>query len=564
MADVQITARDGGSFSAYVAGPPSGEGPGILVIQEIFGVNTVMRDICDRLAAQGYIAVCPDLFWRQEPGIQITDKTEAEWAKAFSLYKGFNEAKGVEDLIATLNAIRNMPGCTGKVGTVGFCLGGKLAYLMATRSNADCNVSYYGVGIEGALGEARKIKKPYLSHIAAKDKFVPAEAQAKIRAALAKVKAASVHVYANCDHAFARIGGEHYDEAAARLANARTASFFRHSLAAPAKKGAVPATTHAIRIHSTGGPEVMKWEEVALASPGPGELLIRATAVGLNYIDTYHRSGLYPLQLPQVIGMEGAGAVEKVGPRVKGFKVGDRVAYANPMGSYAERRIVPAERMVKIPKGIDDQTAAAMMLKGMTAEYLIRRTYKVAKGDTILVHAAAGGVGLILCQWGKALGAKVIGTVSSEEKAALAKAHGCHFPIVMGKEDFVARVKEITKGKGLPVVYDGVGKDTWAGSLDCLRPRGLMVSFGNASGAVPPVSIGILSTKGSLYVTRPTLFSYTASREDLVKSANALFSVVKSGKVKIRVNQTYPLSEAAQAHRDLESRKTTGSTVLLP
>jgi len=325
------------------------------------------------------------------------------------------------------------------------------------------------------------------------------------------------------------------------------------------------ATTHAIRIHQPGGPEAMKWEEVELGAPGPGEMLIRNTAVGLNYIDTYHRSGLYPLPLPAVIGMEGAGVVEKLGPKVRDFKVGDRVAYAQPIGAYAERRIVPAERMVKIPSGIDDKTAAAMMLKGMTAEYLIRRTYKVKEGDTILVHAAAGGVGLILCQWGKFLGAKVIGTVSSAEKAALAKKHGCHHPIVVPPGgDFAKQVREITKGKGVPVVYDGIGKDSFTGSLDSLRPLGMMVSYGNASGPVAPFSPAILSAKGSLFLTRPTLMTYVAAREDLVKSANALFSVVKKGAVKIRINQTYPLSEAVRAHQDLEGRKTTGSTVLLP
>ncbi len=325
------------------------------------------------------------------------------------------------------------------------------------------------------------------------------------------------------------------------------------------------ATTHAIRIHQPGGPEAMKWEEIELGAPGPGEMLIRNTAVGLNYIDTYHRSGLYPLPMPSVIGMEGAGVVEKLGPKVKDFKVGDRVAYAQPIGAYAERRIVPAERMVKIPSGIDDRTAAAMMLKGMTAEYLIRRTYKVKEGDTILVHAAAGGVGLILCQWGKHLGAKVIGTVGNEEKAQLAKKHGCHHPIVVKPGDnFAKTVREITKGKGVPVVYDGIGKDTFMGSLDSLRPLGLMVSYGNASGPVAPFGPAILSAKGSLFLTRPTLMTYVAAREDLVKSANALFSVVKKGAVKIRVNQTYPLSEAVRAHQDLEGRKTTGSTVLLP
>jgi NADPH2:quinone reductase len=568
MPDITIAARDGGSFSAYVAKPASGSGPGILVIQEIFGVNKVMRDLCDGYAKQGYVAMCPDLFWRQEPGIQITDKTEAEWAKAFQLYKGFDVAKGVADLQASLEALRKLPGCSGRVGTVGFCLGGKLAYLMATRSDADCNVSYYGVGIEADLGEASRIAKPYLCHIAAKDKFVPAAAQEQIRAALARVPAATVHVYDGCDHAFARIGGEHYDAAAAKLAGDRTAAFFKAHLgggAAKPKPAAAAATTRAIRIHAAGGPEVMRWEEMPLGTPGPGELLIRNTAVGLNYIDTYHRSGLYPIQLPAVIGMEGAGVVEKLGPRVKEFKVGDRVAYAQPMGSYAERRIVPADRMVKIPAGIDDRVAAAMMLKGMTAEYLLRRTYKVKKGDTILVHAAAGGVGLILCQWGRALGAKVIGTVSSAEKAELARKHGCHHPIVLRPgDDLVKAVKAITKGKGLPVVYDGVGKDTFMASLDCLAPRGMMISFGNASGPVAPFSPAILGAKGSLFLTRPSLMAYVAAREELVASARALFAVVKSGKVKIRINQTYPLAEAAQAHRDLEGRKTTGSTVLLP
>lgn len=325
------------------------------------------------------------------------------------------------------------------------------------------------------------------------------------------------------------------------------------------------ATTHAIRIHQPGGPEAMKWEEIELGAPGPGEMLIRNTAVGLNYIDTYHRSGLYPLPTPAVIGMEGAGVVEKLGPKVKEFKVGDRVAYAQPIGAYAERRIVPAERMVKIPSGIDDKTAAAMMLKGMTAEYLIRRTYKVKEGDTILVHAAAGGVGLILCQWGKFLGAKVIGTVSNAEKAALAKKHGCHHPIVVQPGgEFAKTVREITKGKGVAVVYDGIGKDSFTGSLDSLRPLGMMVSYGNASGPVAPFSPAILSAKGSLFLTRPTLMTYVAAREDLVKSANALFSVVKKGAVKIRINQTYPLADAVRAHQDLEGRKTTGSTVLLP
>jgi NADPH2:quinone reductase len=321
---------------------------------------------------------------------------------------------------------------------------------------------------------------------------------------------------------------------------------------------------HAIRIYENGGPDKLKWEEVEVGDPGPGELRVRNTAVGLNFIDTYHRSGLYPLQLPLTLGSEGAGVVEKVGPRVKDLKAGDRVAYANPIGAYAEVCLRPAEKLVKIPAGIDDKVAAAIMLKGMTSWYLCRRTYKVKKGDTILVHAAAGGVGQILCQWTKHLGATVIGTVGSDEKAALAKKVGCKHVIVTSKENFVERVKAITKGKGVPVVYDGVGKDTFTGSLDCLSPLGLMVSFGNASGPVPPFNLGVLAQKGSLFLTRPTLVSYTGKREDLVTAARELFSVVKSGKVKISINQTYPLREAAQAHMDLEARKTTGSTVLIP
>jgi NADPH:quinone reductase len=322
--------------------------------------------------------------------------------------------------------------------------------------------------------------------------------------------------------------------------------------------------SYAIRIHETGGPEKLKWEEVAVGDPGPGEVRVRNTAIGLNFIDTYHRSGLYPLQLPLTLGSEGAGVIEAVGPKVKDFKAGDRVAYANPIGAYAEVVLRPTARLVKIPAGIDDKVAAAIMLKGMTAWYLCRRTYKVKKGDTIVVHAAAGGVGQILCQWAKHLGAIVIGTVGSEEKAALAKKAGCRHVIVTAKEKFVERVKAITKGKGVPVVYDGVGKDTFMDSLDCISPLGLMVSFGNASGPVAPFNAGILAQKGSLFLTRPTLFTYTAQREDLLKAASELFSVVKSKAVKISVNQTYPLSEAAQAHRDLEARKTTGSTVLLP
>lgn len=321
---------------------------------------------------------------------------------------------------------------------------------------------------------------------------------------------------------------------------------------------------HAIRIHQNGGPEQLRWEEVAVGEPGPGEVRVRNTAIGLNFIDTYHRSGLYPMPLPLTLGSEGAGVVEAVGPKVKEFKVGDRVAYAQPIGAYAEVLIRPVARLVKIPAGIKDETAAAMMLKGMTAWYLCRRTYRVKKGDTVVVHAAAGGVGQILCQWAKHLGATVIGTVGSDEKVALAKKVGCKHVVVMSREKLSERVKAITKGKGVPVVYDGVGKDTFVESLDCLQPLGLLASFGNASGAVPPVNIGILAQKGSLFLTRPTLVNYTSKREDLLTAARELFAVVKKGAVKITINQRYPLREAAQAHRDLEARKTTGSTVLLP
>ena len=321
----------------------------------------------------------------------------------------------------------------------------------------------------------------------------------------------------------------------------------------------------AIRIYETGTPDVMRWEDVNVGAPGPGQILIKHTAVGLNYIDIYHRSGLYPMQLPSGLGSEAAGVVEAVGAGVKNVKEGDRVAYAGgPIGSYAERRLFPAERVVKLPKAIKDKIAAAMMLKGMTAEYLLRRTYKVRKGDTVLVHAAAGGVGLILCQWAKQLGAVVIGTVSSKEKAKEAKAHGCAFPIVTATDDFVVKVKEITKGAGVPVVYDSIGRDTFQRSLDCLQPLGLMVSYGNSSGPLPPINTGDLVSRGSLFFTRPTLGTYVAKRRDLEASAEALFDVVAKGKVKIRVNQSYALKDAAQAHRDLQARKTTGSTVLLP
>ena len=321
---------------------------------------------------------------------------------------------------------------------------------------------------------------------------------------------------------------------------------------------------YAIRIHEHGGADKLRWEEVEVGEPGPGEVRVRNTAVGLNYIDTYQRSGLYPMQLPLTLGSEGAGVVEAVGPKVKDFRAGDRVAYAQPIGAYAEVALRPAARLVKIPSSIDDCTAAAMMLKGMTAWYLCRRTHRVKKGETIVVHAAAGGVGQILCQWTKHLGATVIGTVGSDDKAALAKKAGCKHVIVTSREKTSERVKAITRGKGVPVVYDGIGKDTFMDSLDCLAPLGLMVSFGNASGAVPPVNIGMLAQKGSLFLTRPTLVNYTATREDLLTAARELFAVVKVGAVKIKINQSYPLREAAQAQTDLESRKTTGSTVLLP
>lgn len=323
--------------------------------------------------------------------------------------------------------------------------------------------------------------------------------------------------------------------------------------------------TKALRIHKHGGPEVMQWEDIDVPAPGPGQARIRHTAVGLNYVDTYNRSGLYPSQLPLIVGGEGAGVVEAVGPGVTDIKPGDRIAYgAAPIGSYCEARLIPADRLVKIPDGITDQQAASMMLKGLTTQYLIRSTYRVKSGETVLFHAAAGGVGLIFGQWAKHLGATAIGTVGDAAKAKLAQAHGYAHVINYREHNFVEEVLKITKGAKLPVVYDGVGKDTWNGSLDVLQPRGLMVSFGNASGAVPPVNLGILASKGSLYVTRPTLGTYVAKREELVANANELFDLVKKGVIKIEVNQTYALKDAAQAHRDLESRKTTGSTVLIP
>ncbi len=324
--------------------------------------------------------------------------------------------------------------------------------------------------------------------------------------------------------------------------------------------------TKAIRIHGPGGPEVLRWEEVEVGAPGAGEARLKQTAVGLNYIDVYHRSGLYPLPaMPTAIGLEGAGVIEEVGEGVTGLKVGDRVAYAAPPpGAYAEARLMSADRLIKLPPDISDQQAAAMMLQGMTVHYLIRRTYRVKKGDAVLFHAVAGGVGLIACQWLKRLGATVIGTVGTEEKDELARAHGCTHVVNYQSEDFAERVKEITDGAGVRVVYDSVGKDTFEGSLSCLAPMGMLVTFGNSSGPVPPFDLGRLSALGSLFITRPTLMTYTATRKDLETSANELFEAVLSGAVKIEVNQTYPLSETAMAHRDLEARKTTGSTVLLP
>jgi len=323
-------------------------------------------------------------------------------------------------------------------------------------------------------------------------------------------------------------------------------------------------STKAIRIHEYGDASVLRWEPVELSPPDPGEAQVRQQAVGLNFIDVYHRTGLYPVpRLPSGIGLEAAGVVEAVGAGVSEVAPGDRVAYAGgPLGAYAEARNLPANRLVQLPDAISDHQAAAMMLQGMTAEYLLRRVYRVQAGDTILFHAAAGGVGLIACQWAHHLGAIVIGTVGSQEKAELARAHGCTHPILYREEDFHERVKEITGGAGVPVVYDSVGRDTFDKSLDCLSPRGLMVSFGQSSGKVPPLDLGILSAKGSLFVTRPTLMTYAASRGDLVESAGALFDVVTSGAVRIEVNQTFPLAEAARAHQALEGRQTSGSTVL--
>ena len=323
--------------------------------------------------------------------------------------------------------------------------------------------------------------------------------------------------------------------------------------------------TKAIRVHEYGDPEVLEWEEVEVGDPGPGKVRIKQTAIGLNFIDVYGRTGLYPQdELPFIPGMEGAGVVTGVGEGVRDLKVGRRVAYAGPIGAYAEERLIAADRVVRIPEGVDDETAAAIMLKGMTAQYLLRRTYKVGPDTTLLFHAAAGGVGMIACQWAASLGATVIGTVGSAGKALIARSHGCTHVINYREEDVVAKVRDYTKGEGVDVVYDSIGKDTFPASLDCLRRRGMWVSFGQASGPVPEFRINLLAQKGSLFATRPALGDYIATRKELVSTANDLFGVVAKGKVRIAVNQTYPLAEAERAHRELEGRRTTGSTLLIP
>ncbi len=321
----------------------------------------------------------------------------------------------------------------------------------------------------------------------------------------------------------------------------------------------------AIRVHATGGPEVLRWEEVPLAAPQPGEVLVRHTAIGLNFIDVYHRRGLYHLPLPVVLGLEGVGVVETVGEGVAEVQPGQRVAYAGgPPGAYAQRRVIAAHRLVPLPEFIDDLTAAAVMVKGLTAWFLLRRTYAVKPGDTVVFHAAAGGVGLLACQWAASLGATVIGTVGSEAKVELARRHGCQHVLVVGRDDIPGRVRELTQGRGVRVVYDSVGRATWEDSLDCLAPLGLMVSFGNASGPVPPFSPLVLAEKGSLFLTRPTLMTYTAHRADLLAGAEELFAALASGQIQPYLHRTYPLQEAAAAHRDLEERRTVGSSVLLP
>jgi NADPH2:quinone reductase len=322
---------------------------------------------------------------------------------------------------------------------------------------------------------------------------------------------------------------------------------------------------HAIRIHAHGGPEVLRWEAVAASDPGRGEVLIRQTAIGLNFIDVYERTGLYPGALPSGLGREGAGVVEAVGPRVRGFKPGDRVAYASHQpGAYAQERTIAADRLVKIPEGVSDRLAAAAMLKGLTAWFLLRRTHRVARGETVVVHAAAGGVGLILSQWARHLGATVVGVVGSDAKAEVARAHGCHHVLVLGRDDLPARVRSHSGGQGAHVVYDSIGKDTFTASLDSLRPLGMMVTYGNASGPVPPFAPLELARRGSLFLTRPILFNYVTRRADLERGARELFDVIGRGAVRIEIGQSYALQDVAQAHRDLEARRTIGSTVLIP
>ena len=319
---------------------------------------------------------------------------------------------------------------------------------------------------------------------------------------------------------------------------------------------------HAIQVHQTGGPEVLQWEQVEVGDPGPGQVRLRQEAVGLNFIDVYHRTGLYPQALPFIPGVEGAGVVEAIGDDVTNVGLGDRVAYAGPIGGYAEERLIDADRLVKLPEAISSEQAAAMMLQGMTAWMLLRQVHRVQRGETILIHAAAGGVGLIVCQWAKALGATVIGTVGSDEKAELARAHGCDHPIVYTRQDFVAEVERITGGAKLPVVYDSVGRETFLKSIDCLAPRGMMVSFGNASGPPDPIAPGLLAQKGSLFLTRPTLYHYIAARAELEQAARELFDMVASGKVRVEIKQRFALKDAAKAHRALEARQTSGSTIL--
>jgi len=323
--------------------------------------------------------------------------------------------------------------------------------------------------------------------------------------------------------------------------------------------------TKAIRIHEYGGPEVCSYDDIEVGAPGEGQVRVRQTAIGVNYLDIYHRSGFHKLdKLPVIIGMEGAGVVEELGPEVSDLNVGDRVCYHASLGAYAEARLMPADRLIVIPDGIDDKLAASIMMKGLTSEYLILRCYPVKAGETVLVHAAAGGVGTIICQWLKQIGATVIGTVSTDAKVDVAKSNGCDHVIVSSREKVSERVREITNDEGVPVVYDGIGKDTFTDSLDCLRPRGFMVSFGNSSGRVDPVPLADLVSRGSLYVTRPSVANYCATREELVASANALFEVISNGQVKVDISKEYALKEAAQAHADMESRKTTGSLVLIP